>query len=209
MNQYPSNSDRAMDPNVMPEQPSYANRRVQQPVVQQGAAKRQEKRLIDDVLEFFGLSECRNFREYVGAVSDMTNRVYGAVDTLIGNRNGNNPYPYGYYGASVPGARIAYSDYYRMQNPQPQPQTQPQRNYGYDNLEFATRADAETVLFQMGRLIQMYRSVSVGDLFDLAGVTSPNGYVDQNYGWTDVSNARVMPYRGQYRITGLPAPMPL
>ena len=60
----------------------------------------------------------------------------------------------------------------------------------YDDIEFDTREDAEEVLDRMDELIEQYGIVTVGDLFDLAGVTG-NGYTDQNYGWTSVASATI------------------
>lgn len=193
--QYPNNSDKAR------EQQDYANKRVGAPAVN-GGVQIKKKTWLDHFREFFGLSECHSFRDYVSTVSDMTNRVYGAVDTLLGGR----PQP---PNGSVPAARISYANYYNTPLQQPQQGNAQQRltsMYSYADIEFDRRADAETVLYRMMELLSMYHSVSVGDMFDLAGITSPNGYTDQKFGWTDVSMARVVPVGGKFRIYGLPTP---
>ena len=195
-NQYPSNSDRR--------QGEYTSKHVKSSVTT-GNVVQKPSTLLDQIREFFGLNECHTFRDYVSTIGDMTNRVYGAIDTLMGNRV-NAPT------STVPGARIAYGSYYNPQQPQAQP---PQSNIqcklqtlnAYSNLEFDLRVDAEIVLTRMYELLQVYPYVSVGDMLDLAGVSDPNGYTNQKYGWTDISGARVVQYGNKYRIVGLSAPM--
>lgn len=190
--QYPSNSDRGQEN----PQASYQQKRVDAPVVN-GSVSRKDKSLWDMFAEFFGLGECKTFRDYVGALSDMTNRVYGAVDTLLGNRRYSN--------TSVPGARVQYSMMYNPQNPPAQqPTTQVTSAYGQYYITYDLRQDAEVVLGKMFELLQTYHNVSVGDMFDLAGISSPNGYTDMKYGWKSLEGVRVVPYGSKWVIS-LPA----
>ena len=203
-NQYPGNSDRGQQTPAEAVSPSYQERRVKHPVVQ-GEVRRKEKNSWDGIREFFGIAECNSFRDYVSALSDMTNRVYGAIDTLLGNRR--------YQNSTVPGARVSYGSYY--QNPvvpnsptqgaakQPQPGI-----YGSDGPLFDLRSDAEVVLGNMFGLLTDYQNVSVGDMYDLAGLTSPHGYTDFKYGWRELTNARVVPFGSKWVIS-LPPAMPL
>ena len=50
----------------------------------------------------------------------------------------------------------------------------------------------------MDELIDQYGMVSVGDLYDLVGVTGQ--YTDNNYGWTDLRTASVVRTRDGYMI---------
>ena len=191
-NQYPANSDKSRE--------EYAQKHVSGPSISEGAAHVKKKTWFDQLLEFFGLGECKTFRDYVSTVGDMTNRVYGAIDTLMGGRPVNGA-------PSVPGARIAYSNMYNQAQ-----QTQsksPAPIGGYADLEFDYRSDAEVVLFRMNEILQLYKTVSVGDMFDIAGVTSPNGYTDQKFGWRNITGARVVPVGRKYRIAGLSVPVEL
>lgn len=83
--------------------------------------------------------------------------------------------------------RVSYRDYYEERR---DPRRRSSFRQSYDDIEFDTRDDAEEVLDRMDELIEQYGIVTVGDLFDLAGVTG-NGYTDQNYGWTSVSSATI------------------
>ena len=193
--QYPANSDRSKEA----AQQSY-QKRVEGPVVN-GNVTRKERSVWGSIAEFFGLGECRSFRDYVGAVSDMTNRVYGAIDTLLGNRK--------YQNTTVPGARIQYSGMYNPQTaaPQttaPQPQATQTGMYGQYYITYDLRQDAEVVLAKMFELLHIYRNVSVGDMFDLAGISSPNGYTDMKYGWRSLDGAQVIPFGSKW-VINLPA----
>lgn len=195
-NLYPSNSDRR--------QGEYTSKHVKSAVTT-GTVTQKNTTFLDQIRDFLGFSKCRTFGDYINTISDITNRVSGAIDTLKGNRL-NIPT------STVPGARIAYGNYYNPQQAQQQPpQSDVQRKLqtlnAYSNLEFDLRTDAEIVLTRMYELLQMYPYVSVGDMLDLAGVSDPNGYTNQKYGWTDISGARVIQYGNKYRIVGLPAPM--
>lgn len=202
-NQYPANSDRGQalpDGNTT----NYQQHRVTGSVVS-GEVQRKERGTWDSVREFFGIAECNSFRDYVSALSDMTNRVYGAIDTLLGNRKWQN--------TTVPGARISYGSYY--QNPvapqapvQGQVRSAQQAMYGPESILFDMRSDAEIVLGKMFELLQMYQNVSVGDMYDLAGLTSPSGWTDFKYGWRELNGARVVPIGSKWTIS-LPPVTPL
>ena len=67
------------------------------------------------------------------------------------------------------------------------------RNYGtydYSDLIFETAADAKLVLSRMDDMLESYPSVSVGDLYDFAGVTCD--HTAYNYGWKDIRSADVV-----------------
>lgn len=64
------------------------------------------------------------------------------------------------------------------------------RTYDYGDLIFETAADAKLVLSRMDDTLESYPSVSVGDLYDFAGVTCD--HTAYNYGWTDIRSAEVV-----------------
>ena len=191
--QYPGNSN-APHHSQQPEQTSLKH--TNGPVISGGATTR-EKRWIDKVRTFFGLDNAHTFKDYIDFTADMTNRVYGAVDMLTGNRRGPNA-------PTVPGARIAYSSYYQAQQPPQQHQNNAQQRlmaaYSYDDIIYSTKGDAEITLEKMFELLQQYQAVSIADLFDLSGLTSPNGYTDHKYGWTNLQSACVVRVNGGYML---------
>lgn len=70
--------------------------------------------------------------------------------------------------------------------------------YNYDDIVVETRAEAETVLIRMDEIMAEYGTVRVADLYDLVGATG--NYTDNNYGWTDIQNARVVRVPDGYKI---------
>lgn len=200
--QYPGNSDKALE---NPQQPP-AQKRVSAPVINGGAQVR-EKTAWNAIEDFFGLGECHSFRDYVSALSDMTNRVYGAIDTLLGNRK--------YQNSTMPAARIAYSQCYPypQQPAQPQNPVQPQGApgiYGQNYIIYDNRQDAELVLVKMLEMLQIYHNVSIGDMFDLAGISDPNGYTGMNWGWRDggLNGVHPVPFGSKW-VLNLPPVVPL
>lgn len=75
----------------------------------------------------------------------------------------------------------------------------------YEDIVFETRADANRAISSMCDMIEAYDQVSIGDLFDAAGV-SGGDYTDRRWGWTNISSARIIPVRGGY-VLDLPKPI--
>lgn len=59
-----------------------------------------------------------------------------------------------------------------------------------DDIEFERKSDADNVLTQMDEIIDRYGTVSVADLYDLAGLVAP--HTATRYGWTNISSAEPM-----------------
>ena len=81
--------------------------------------------------------------------------------------------------------------------------------YGYVELTFDTRKEAEQVLEGMLDLATKYPFVTVEDMYDLAGVNCH--YVDSKYGWLYDQIKNTYPrlrYGGSY-IIPLPSPCPV
>lgn len=78
----------------------------------------------------------------------------------------------------------------------------------YRNITFDFRQDAMAVLDEMQTILDQYPSVSVADLYDIAGITN-NNYTANKYGWTSLERADVKHARGGgYRLV-LPRAIPL
>lgn len=77
----------------------------------------------------------------------------------------------------------------------------------YDDLFFTTRSDAERVLNDMYGILRNYQVVSIGDLYDLAGI-STNNYNFNEYGWMDLRGSQIVRTRDGYLLK-LPKAMPI
>ena len=102
--------------------------------------------------------------------------------------------------------RNSYDTYY--QGGSGNRQGNPNRAVGrsLQNLDFEFRGDADDTLSQMYDAIRQYGQVSVGDLWDLMGVS--NESTDYNYGWYNLDGAFIKGIPGGYRLM-LPRPVPL
>lgn len=76
----------------------------------------------------------------------------------------------------------------------------------WQNLTSDSRADMEEILEQMWEAIREYGQVSIGDLYDLAGMTC--NFTDNKYGWKDLTSAYIKNVPGGYSIV-FPKPVPL
>ena len=99
---------------------------------------------------------------------------------------------------------VSYNKFSRS----PEPQTRRAATSGLvqEDIIFATRADAETVLMRMDEIIAQYQFVSVADYKELAGLTG--SYTDNYYGWASLHTADVVRNRDGYYIK-LPRPIPM
>lgn len=87
--------------------------------------------------------------------------------------------------------RVSYGSYYgssRDRRPSREPNsTRAKVRYSYNDIVLESRVEAEEVLDRMDELVERYGMASVGDLYDLVGITGD--YTDQKYGWYDTSKA--------------------
>lgn len=63
-------------------------------------------------------------------------------------------------------------------------------SYDYEDVIFETIGDASLVLDEMWRDIEQYGMVSIGDMYDHAGVTSER-FTDYRHGWTNLRGSDV------------------
>lgn len=108
------------------------------------------------------------------------------------------------------GPVIAYNRYMQAPSAQ-QPQAQQRttvshqgRTMGnYDELVFPSRSHAEQVIDEMLLLLEKFGTVTVGDFFDLAGVSTE--FPDRDHGWRSLQGVAPIPRDGGF-ILNLPRP---
>lgn len=69
-----------------------------------------------------------------------------------------------------------------------------------DDFEFDYKEDADDVLDWLCDIIDDEGKVSVAVLYDICRKTVPHDFVKEDWGWTNLSSAKVKPWRGKYYI---------
>lgn len=72
------------------------------------------------------------------------------------------------------------------------------RSHDFGEIVFTSRAEAYEVLDRLNDQIKNFDVATVGDLFDLAGITAT--HVDENWGWRTLATAQVRRVRDGYII---------
>ena len=105
-------------------------------------------------------------------------------------------------------SKVSYRGYYENNRDRRYADTPRARSgFDYDDIIFSSRGDAEAVISSMDDIIDQFGFVSVGDLYDLADVSTTN-YTVNKYGWTDIRGAAPVRVRDGYVIK-LPKALPL
>jgi len=68
----------------------------------------------------------------------------------------------------------------------------------YNDVILESKNNAEEVLCHLVDNIHEYGAASVGDFYELVGITA--SFKDSKYGWTDLSNARVVRVKNGYAL---------
>lgn len=107
------------------------------------------------------------------------------------------------------GSKVSYRSYYEN-NSGRRDSGAPRMRSGIDfeDIEFETRSDAQSVLDTMIDIVDQYGVISVGDMYDLAGITTTN-YAIQKYGWKNIRGSRVVRIPNGTYVIDLPKAEPI
>ena len=202
MEEYPNNSHKHKQ--------NKKNEAVKVEKVITGTTVKKKKSEIRKLSDVFLAQDVADVKSYVimdvlipsakRAISDI---VSNGIDMfLYGGKNPNRS-------RSRQGRASYYSYYDEPDHRREEPERRKRRNtYDFDDVEFDSRADAEEVLLEMERLIDVYGLVSVANFYEAAGETIRA--TDYNFGWTNIDSARVESMcRGSGWIVKLPKAMPI
>lgn len=134
--------------------------------------------------------------------------IYGSNGPSRGRRSGHRQGGGGgsrfdYAGVS----RGPIQQYRGREEPRQQLSRRARMTHTFDEVEFSTRTDAETVLTQMFDLLDRFEVVSVADFYGLVGYTPE--FTDHNWGWTDIRGTLPRRIRGGGFILDLPPTEPI
>lgn len=200
MEEYSSNSHKSKQQNASEEK--------KVTTVVSGNVKTKKKNEVQKFADVFISEDVANVKSYI-LMDVLVPAIKKAISDIV--TNGIDMILYGEAGRSKKnnsgGSKVSYRSYY--ENPSRRESSPRVRgnDFDYDDLIFDKRGDAEAVLTAMDDIIERYQIVSVGDLYDLAHVSTDN-YMVNKYGWTDIRNASIVRVRDGYVIK-LPKAMPL
>lgn len=206
MDEFPGNS-RTSKRELPNERP-----KVEKVVTGQVRKKSVGRRIIET---FFGSSDAKGVGQYLveNVVVPMTKDliadvfIQGVERTLyqdntpgrsssLRSRSSSNYVPYNRYtqGSGPAGMRI--------DEPSRQMSRQGRATHNFNELEYNHRHEAEEVLGIMISRIKQYGVVTVADFYEASGVSGQ--FVDENWGWHDLSEAGIVRIRGGGYVIKLP-----
>ena len=172
-----------------------------------GTAKTKKKSEMSKIKDIFISEDTSNVKSYLlmdilipaikKAVLDIV--TTGADMILYGDEGGNR--------RRAPSERVSYRRYYEQRDDRSIDRVRTRTGYSYDDIIVDNRGEAEEVLSRMDELIDQYGVVSVGDLYDLVGLTGT--YTDQKYGWTNIRTAKPERLRDGGYVLKLPKALPI
>lgn len=170
-----------------------------------GAAKTRKKSELQKFTSIFLPEDISSVREYIVSdvlVPTIKNVISDIVSTFLYGESGRSR-------KNTSGSKVSYRSFYDgRSNERSSLRAGSRESFDYDNIVFESAGDAQLVLQSMDDILDQYRIVSVGDLYDLADVSTTNFQIN-NYGWTDLSSAKVIRTRdGEYTIK-FPRPLPI
>ena len=198
---YPSNSFKSKEEAA--EKALKVEKRVDKPVVK--TAKRRKKNPTQKLVDIFLPEDVSSVKTYI--LQDVIIPKVKDVLHDIGSEAWDSFWGVTGRAKSTGASKISYRSYYEKKSPKDAASyTQTRTGYGYDDIVLESRGEAEEVLTRMDELIETYGVVSVADLYDLVGITCQ--YTDNNYGWSNIHNARVVRIRDGYVIK-MPKALPI
>lgn len=172
-----------------------------------GTAKTKKKSEISKIKDIFISEDASNVKSYV-LMDVLIPAMKKALSDIV--TNGIDMILYGKEGGSsrrAPSERVSYRRYYDQRDDRSIDRVRTRTGYSYDDIIVANRGEAEEVLSRMDELIDQYGVVSVGDLYDLVGITG--NYTDQKYGWTNIRTAEPQRLRDGGYMLKLPKALPI
>lgn len=158
--------------------------------------------------DIFLAEDRKNVKEYI-LLDVLVPSIKKAIDTIISE--GTHMFLWGSKGGgnrTSTGSKISYSRFYDGDRRDSGRYSDTSRTRRItDDIIVPTRSDAEDILITLGEILDRYPTVRVADLYDAAGLTCD--YTGNDYGWSDISGARIERTRdGEYAII-MPRAMPI
>ena len=203
MEEYKSNSYKSKEDSRRP-----SDKKVEKVVL--GGVKTRKKSEFQKLTNIFISEDVNNVKSYI-LLDVLVPAVKKAISDIV--TNGIDMILYGESGHSKKrssSSKISYTRFYEEPNSRKDINRRASRSdFDYDDIIFDDRGDAELVPQTMEDMLDRYGVVSVGDLYDLAEISTQN-YLVYKYGWNDLRGASVVrDTRGKGFFLKLPKAVPL
>ena len=202
MEEYPSNSNKVKEAK---RQQALTEKKVEKVIT--GTAKTRKKSEIRKFTDVFISEDVNNVKSYI-LMDVLVPAIKKAISDIV--TNGVDMILYGEAGFNKKRSTVSKISYNKMFDDPRSSRIHSERGrtgLDYDELIFDSRGDAEAVLSALEDIIAQFGVASVGDLYDLAQVSTTN-YAINKYGWSDLRSAEVIRARDGYMIK-LPRALPL
>ena len=197
-NNLPDNSTKARQERKREQSQTNDNKKVEKVVHGKVKTKKNEIRKWTDIFFSEDTANVGNYIVMDILVPSIKNAIYEIVVnsldmSLFGGRGrgGSN-------GKRSTHDKISFRDYNGISRREERSYSNTARESGYQDIVYDTRADARAVLDSMDEILETYDAVSVADMYDLSGLTCEHTL--NNYGWTDIRNAKIVPVGDGYII---------
>lgn len=155
--------------------------------------------------KIFGAQDVGDVKDYLinevaipGVKNLILDFIIGGATRLLGGKSK--------YARSGSGSKISYRDYYDQRDDRRPATVSGGGRFDMEDIIFPSRIDAEAVRDQMDEVIAKYGFVTVGDMYDMAGLPQP--FTGQKYGWSSIVDSRIESVRDGY-IIRLPKMSPI
>lgn len=194
----PDNSSKARENKKRDQAQTKESKKVEKVVRGKVKTKKNEVRKWTDIFFSEDTANVGNYIVMDVLVPSIKKAIYDIVVnsldmSLFGGRGGGSG-----NGKRSTHDKISFRDYNGISRREERSYSNTARDAGYQDIVYETRADARDVLDSMDEILETYDAVSVGDMYDLSGLTCDHTL--NNYGWTDIRNAKIVPVSDGYII---------
>lgn len=164
-----------------------------------GSAKQKKTSEFEKTIKLFLTEDLNNLKTYIimGVLvptikKSLNDVLICSINALFGNVSQKS---------SPTVSKISYNNFFDRDIRQRDisPMLKINDGYSYDEIYLDSRGDAELILETMADAISQYGVVSVADYYDFVGINTDN-YTNNNYGWTNISSAKIITTRDGYLI---------
>lgn len=151
-----------------------------------GKVKTKKKSEIQKIVSLFVSDDVTDIKDYIlhdVIIPEVKKSILDILGMIFGERGGRR---------STSATKVSYGKYYdKSSGTKGYSSVRSRNDFDYEEVICETRGDAESLIDTMNDIIEQFGSVSVGDMYDLADISTTNFTVNK-YGWDDISGAKAV-----------------